>query len=67
MLTLRLFPGSPIAFTKGVKRNLVVDDAFNAERVASNSLSGEVNVFGGMKLEPDVPNLGAVGGGLCDS
>ncbi|MCP3470835.1 iron-containing alcohol dehydrogenase [Bradyrhizobium sp. CCGUVB1N3] len=42
---------------KGVRRPLVVADAFNAARVDLLGLPGEVTVFGEVKPEPDVPNL----------
>ena len=42
---------------KGVRRPLVVADAFNAARVDVLALPGEVSVFGEVKPEPDVPNL----------
>jgi alcohol dehydrogenase class IV len=42
---------------KGVRRPLVVADAFNAARVDVLALPGEVTVFGEVKPEPDVANL----------
>jgi alcohol dehydrogenase class IV len=42
---------------KGVRRPLVIADAFNAARVDVLALPGEVTVFGEVKPEPDVPNL----------
>jgi alcohol dehydrogenase class IV len=45
------------AAAKGVRRTLVVSDAFNAGRVHVLGLPGEVVVFGEVKPEPDVPNL----------
>jgi alcohol dehydrogenase class IV len=45
------------AAAKGVRRSLVVSDAFNAGRVSVLGLPGEVVVFGEVKPEPDVPNL----------
>jgi alcohol dehydrogenase class IV len=45
------------AAAKGVRRTLVVSDAFNAGRVEVLGLPGEVVVFGEVKPEPDVPNL----------
>ena len=45
------------AAAKGVRRALVVSDAFNAGRVDLLGLPGEVVVFGEVKPEPDVPNL----------
>jgi alcohol dehydrogenase class IV len=42
---------------KGVRRPLVIADAFNAARVDLLALPGEVTVFGEVKPEPDVPNL----------
>jgi alcohol dehydrogenase len=41
----------------GVRRPLVIADAFNAARVDVLVLPGEVTVFGEVKPEPDVPNL----------
>ena len=43
------------AAAKGVRRTLVVSDAFNAGRVDVLGLPGEVVVFGEVKPEPDVP------------
>jgi alcohol dehydrogenase class IV len=43
----------------GVRRSLVVADSFNATRVESLGLPGEVAVFGEVKPEPDIPNLEA--------
>jgi alcohol dehydrogenase class IV len=45
------------AGSKGLRRVLVVSDAFNAGRVAALGLPGEVAVFGEVKPEPDIPNL----------
>jgi alcohol dehydrogenase class IV len=45
------------ATAKGLRRTLVVSDAFNAGRVDLLGLPGEVVVFGEVKPEPDVPNL----------
>jgi alcohol dehydrogenase class IV len=45
------------ARNKGVKRPLVISDAFNAARVGLLDLPGEVSVFGEVKPEPDIPNL----------
>jgi alcohol dehydrogenase len=45
------------ARAKGVRRPLVIADAFNAARVGMLALPGEVTVFGEVKPEPDVPNL----------
>lgn len=45
------------ARARGVTRSLVIADAFNAGRVALLDLPGEVQVFGEVKPEPDVPNL----------
>jgi alcohol dehydrogenase class IV len=45
------------ARNKGVKRPLVISDAFNAARVGLLGLPGEVSVFGEVKPEPDIPNL----------
>lgn len=42
---------------RGLKRPMVVADAFNAQRVAMLGLSGEVTLFGEVVPEPDVPNL----------
>ncbi|MBP0444470.1 iron-containing alcohol dehydrogenase [Roseomonas sp. SSH11] len=42
---------------RGLKRILVVADAFNAGRVDLLGLPGEVTVFGEVKPEPDLPNL----------
>jgi alcohol dehydrogenase class IV len=42
---------------KGAKRPLVIADTFNAARVGLLALPGEVNVFGEVKPEPDIPNL----------
>ncbi|WP_424136173.1 iron-containing alcohol dehydrogenase [Roseomonas chloroacetimidivorans] len=42
---------------RGLKRILVVADAFNATRVKLLGLPGEVTVFGEVKPEPDLPNL----------
>jgi alcohol dehydrogenase class IV len=42
---------------RGLKRILVVADAFNATRVNLLGLPGEVTVFGEVKPEPDLPNL----------
>ncbi|WP_182084040.1 iron-containing alcohol dehydrogenase [Aureimonas sp. ME7] len=44
---------------RGVRRILVVADAFNAARVSALNLSGEVTVFGEVRPEPDIPNLEA--------
>lgn len=45
------------ATEKGIRRTLVVADAFNAARVVMLDLRGEVTVFGEVKPEPDIPNL----------
>ena len=45
------------AAAKGLRRALVVSDAFNAGRIDLLGLAGEVVVFGEVKPEPDVPNL----------
>lgn len=45
------------AAARGVRRTLVVADAFNAARVDVLGLPGEVVVFGEVKPEPDIPNL----------
>ncbi|MFC7735728.1 iron-containing alcohol dehydrogenase [Roseomonas sp. GCM10028921] len=42
---------------RGLRRSLVVADAFNAARVDLLGLPGEVTVFGEVKPEPDLPNL----------
>ena len=42
---------------RGLKRILVVADAFNAGRVDLLGLPGDVTVFGEVKPEPDLPNL----------
>ncbi|MBB5695060.1 iron-containing alcohol dehydrogenase [Muricoccus pecuniae] len=42
---------------RGLRRILVVADAFNAARVDLLGLPGEVTVFGEVKPEPDLPNL----------
>jgi len=42
---------------RGLRRILVVADAFNAGRVDLLGLPGEVTVFGEVKPEPDLPNL----------
>lgn len=42
---------------RGAKRPLVIADAFNAARIDLLALPGEVNVFGEVKPEPDIPNL----------
>ncbi|SHI59033.1 Alcohol dehydrogenase, class IV [Roseomonas rosea] len=42
---------------RGLKRILVVADAFNASRVDLLGLPGDVTVFGEVKPEPDLPNL----------
>ena len=42
---------------KGIRRVLVVADAFNAARVEVLGLPGDVTVFGEVKPEPDIPNL----------
>lgn len=47
------------AATQGAKRILVVADAFNAGRVEVLNLRGEVEVFGDVRPEPDLPNLEA--------
>ena len=44
---------------KGLRRTLVVADAFNAARVDLLGLPGEVTIFGEVKPEPDIPNLEA--------
>lgn len=41
----------------GAKRPLVVADAFNARRIDVLGLPGDVQVFGEVKPEPDLPNL----------
>ena len=51
------------ARNKGVKRPLVISDAFNAARVGLLGLPGEVSVFGEVKPEPDIPNLEQALGG----
>ncbi|MCB4823525.1 iron-containing alcohol dehydrogenase [Roseicella aerolata] len=43
---------------RGIRRTLVVADAFNAARIGILGLPGEVAVFGEVKPEPDIPNLG---------
>ncbi len=43
--------------TRGIRRTLVVADAFNAKRINILGLPGEVAVFGEVKPEPDIPNL----------
>jgi alcohol dehydrogenase len=45
------------AAAKGIRRSLVVADAFNAARAGLLDLPGEVAVFGEVKPEPDIPNL----------
>ena len=45
------------AKAKGIKRPLVIADAFNAARVDVLALPGNVTVFGEVRPEPDVPNL----------
>lgn len=45
------------AEARGIRRTLVVADAFNAMRVGLLELPGEVVVFGEVKPEPDIPNL----------
>ncbi|MFC0407589.1 iron-containing alcohol dehydrogenase [Roseomonas elaeocarpi] len=45
------------ARARGLRRTLVVADAFNARRVDLLDLPGEVTVFGEVKPEPDLPNL----------
>lgn len=42
---------------RGLKRPMVVADAFNAQRVAMLGLGSEVTLFGEVVPEPDVPNL----------
>jgi alcohol dehydrogenase class IV len=42
---------------KGLRRVLVVADAFNAARTEVLGLPGQVAVFGEVKPEPDIPNL----------
>ena len=44
---------------KGLRRTLVVADAFNAARVDLLGLPGEVTIFGEVKPEPDIPSLEA--------
>ncbi|MBR0703976.1 iron-containing alcohol dehydrogenase [Bradyrhizobium diazoefficiens] len=41
----------------GAKRPLVISDPFNAARADMLALPGAVKVFGGVKPEPDLPNL----------
>ncbi|MBP0494620.1 iron-containing alcohol dehydrogenase [Roseomonas indoligenes] len=48
---------APWVVERGLKRVLVVADAFNAARVDLLGLTGEVHVFGEVKPEPDLPNL----------
>ncbi|WP_338665805.1 iron-containing alcohol dehydrogenase [Pararoseomonas sp. SCSIO 73927] len=48
---------APWVAERGLKRVLVVADAFNAGRVDLLGLPGEVHVFGEVKPEPDLPNL----------
>jgi alcohol dehydrogenase class IV len=47
------------AEAKGLRRPLVVADAFNAARVDLLGLPGEVAVFGEVNFEPDIPSLEA--------
>lgn len=47
------------AAAQGLRRILVIADAFNAARVSVLELKGDVSVFGTVKPEPDVPNLEA--------
>ena len=42
---------------QGLKRILVVADAFNASRIDMLQLPGTVTVFGTVRPEPDIPNL----------
>ncbi len=42
---------------KALSRILVVADAFNAARIGLLGLKGQVEVFGEVKPEPDIPNL----------
>jgi len=48
---------APWVAERGLRRILVVADAFNAGRVDLLGLPGEVTVFGEVKPEPDLPNL----------
>jgi len=48
------------ALARGCSRPLVVSDPFNAGRVELLGLPGKVAVFGTVKPEPDIPNLGAL-------
>ena len=50
---------APWAQARGLKRPLVVADAFNAARVDLLGLGSDVTVFGQVRPEPDVPNLEA--------
>ena len=45
------------ARAKGLRRALVISDAFNATRTDLLDLPGDVTVFGEVKPEPDLPNL----------
>jgi alcohol dehydrogenase len=46
---------------KGIRRVLVVADAFNAARVEVLGLPGDVTVFGEVKPEPDISQFGPSG------
>lgn len=47
------------AAAQGLRRILVIADAFNAGRIGVLALEGDVSVFGTVKPEPDVQNLEA--------